>query len=126
MLPKLVRRGRTPTTPAKTPSKSAPKNTEKQVNSAGNQIQPLGSSPNENISELTVPFTLSDDVRDDLLPYLAFGFTPINTSGGEALCGLNAICHSYNAAREAIQFPNLPEFKPLQPKHWITWLSSDK
>jgi hypothetical protein len=53
-----------------------------------------------------IPTRTSASTRNSLFPYLALGFTPVETSARGWLCGVNALWRSYRNARDALKSPD--------------------
>src|SRR4051812_165512 len=62
---------------------------------------------------------------DALVPYLALGFGPVNTSGGDAMCGLNALHISLQAALNVHNFDSGPRAKEITRGELLKLLKSD-
>jgi hypothetical protein len=64
----------------------------------------------------TVELAADDSARDLLLPFLALGYSPVETSGVKAQCGLHALCLSWRSACEQAgkqDIPDYPTFREL-------------
>jgi hypothetical protein len=62
-------------------------------------------------AKLPIATSIPQIARNSLLPYLALGFTPVKTSGGGNLCGINALQRSFKEARIALNPPGTPKIK---------------
>ncbi len=71
-----------------------------------------------------IPTRVTAVVRNTLLPYLTLGFTPVKTSGGGQLCGINALWKSFREARIALQSPDAPSIRHLTQQNFKDMLNS--
>ncbi|KAK0105763.1 hypothetical protein ONS95_004282 [Cadophora gregata] len=61
--------------------------------------------PPVNVLAAVNPINCPDNVRSELLPYLALGFTPVFTSAGANLCAIHALANGLRAVKEALDIP---------------------